>query len=40
LRDIGRSISAAPWCAFSITAFSLRGISRLIAMKVFPFLEE
>src|SRR6478672_10297765 len=41
LRDIGRSISAAPWCPFSITAFSLRGSSRLIAMKVFsPSLDD
>ena len=37
LRDIGRSISAAPWWAFSMTACSFLGISRLIAMRVFPF---
>ena len=32
MRAIGRIISAAPWCALSITACSLRGSSRLIAM--------
>src|SRR4029450_2299098 len=32
LREMGRSISAAPWCAFSMTASSLRGSSRLIAI--------
>ena len=37
LREIGRSISAAPWCALSMTACSLRGISRLIAMTGLSF---
>src|ERR1700751_2048809 len=32
LRAIGRIISAAPWCALSITACNLRGSSKLIAM--------
>ena len=32
MRPIGRIISAAPWCALSITACNLRGSSRLIAM--------
>src|ERR1700733_13868466 len=32
LRAIGRIISAPAWCALSITACSLRGSSKLIAM--------
>src|SRR5215208_3667034 len=39
LREIGRSISAAPWCAFSMTACSLRGSSKLIVMARLPILK-